>query len=141
MSERTVVVPVRYPLEAASVRTLRRAIETAEDHERAHLYVLHVNLLHSGRHVSRRDLARAVEREVGPLENASYHVRDAFLLEEAILYEAVQQNADYVVVGRDRKASWRRILSERLGLRVDVEAFLAAHLDAKLVVVGAPRRH
>lgn len=140
MSENILLVPVRYPLEEASVGTLQQAIELSEAHERAHLYILHVNLLHRGRHVERTDLTRAVEREFGALENASYHVRDAFLLEEAILYEAVQQDADYVIIGKDRKARWRRMLSNRLGIYIDLEAFLSEHLDAKLVVADPPKR-
>ena len=129
------LIPIRYPFEERSVRTLKRAIELANDHETTHLYILHVNLLHQDEHVKRGDLVRAVEREFGSLANASYHVRNAFLLEEAILYEAVQQDADYVVIGKDTKARWRQILTDRLDIDVDLEAFLQHHLNAKLVVV------
>lgn len=84
---------------------------------------------------TRLELARAVESAIGPHENASYHVRNAFLLEEAILYEAAQQDADYVIVGRDTKARWRRVLADRLDLDIDLDRFLREHLGAKLVVV------
>lgn len=135
MDETGFLVPIRYPLEAQSVRTLKRAIELAADHADAHLYILHVNLLYQDEHVERGDLVREVEREFGTLANATYHVRNAFLLEEAILYEAVQQDAAYVVIGTDTKARWRQILTDRLDLDVDLETFLQHHLNAKLVIV------
>lgn len=130
----TILVPIRYPLKAANTRTLQRAIELAGEIGPAHLYVLHVNLIHRGEHVSRADLARAVQAEVGSLENASYHVRDAFLLEEAILYEVVQQNVDYVVVGKSLRSKWRRLLTAHLDTTVDLERFLRTHLEAELIV-------
>lgn len=135
MSQMRILIPVRYPLREDSVRTLKRAVELAEGNENAHLYILHVNLLHRGEHVERDDLVRAVEREFGTLADASYHVRNAFLLEEAILYEAVQQDVDYVVIGRDTKARWRQILADRLDIDTDLEVFLERHLNATLVVV------
>ena len=135
MNEQWFLVPVRWPLGERSVATLRRAVELAADHEDAHLSVLHVNLLYGDERVGRADLAAAVERELGPLSNATCHVRNAFLLEEAILYEAVQQDADYVVIGRDTRAKWRQILTDRLDIDIDLEAFLREHLQAELVVV------
>lgn len=135
MTEVLFMVPLRYPLHERGIGTLRRALELAGEHENAHLYVLHVNLIHEDEHVERRDLARAIEREFGSLDNATYHVRSAFLLEEAILYEAVQQDADYVVIGRDTRARWRQILTDRLDLDTDLETFLQRHLGAKLIVV------
>ena len=135
MHETGFLVPIRYPLQESSVRTLKRAIELAEGYENAHLYILYVNLLHKGEHVEREELVRAVEREFGSLPNASYHVRNAFLLEESILYEAIQQDVDYVVIGKDTTARWRQILSDRLDIDTDLEVFLQRHLSTKLVVV------
>jgi hypothetical protein len=94
-----------------------------------------VNLLHKGEHAEREDLVRAVEQEFGSVTSASYHVRDAFLLEETILYEAIQQDVDYVVIGKDTTARWRQILSDRLDIDTDLEVFLQRHLNTKLVVV------
>lgn len=135
MNEPLILVAVSYPLKEQSVRTLQRAIDLADDQGEAALAVLHVNIIHKNEHVTQEALARAVEHEVGPLANATYDVRDAFLLEEAVLYEAVQQKADYVVIGKDTRAWWRRILSHRLGIDVDLEVFLQKHLNATLVVV------
>lgn len=47
----------------------------------------------------------------------------------------LQQDADDDVIGRDRRARWRRILSDPLGVDGDLEGFLREHLGAKLVVV------
>jgi K+-sensing histidine kinase KdpD len=128
------LIPVRYPLEEDSVRTLNRAIALTEVNENAHLYILHINLLSLDEHVEREELVHAVEREFGTLADASYHVRKAFLLEEAILYEAVQHDVDYVVIGKDTKARWRQILADRLDIDTDLEVFLERHLNATLVV-------
>lgn len=131
-----VLVPVRYPLKAPNVATLRRAADLAAQCDEIHLYILHVNLLYNDEDVSRMDLQRAIEQAVGPLPNASYHVRDAFLLEEAILNEACYQNADYVVIGRSLRSRWHQLLATRLGMTVDLETFLKQHLDGNLVVVS-----
>jgi K+-sensing histidine kinase KdpD len=130
-----ILVPVRYPLEAAGVRTLDRAIELAEQVGSAHIYILYVNLIHKDERVKRADLRRAVEQTVGPIENASYHVRDAFLLEETILSESINQNVDYIVIGRERGSRWLRAFTARLTADVDLETFLRTRTDAELVVV------
>jgi len=135
MSETTILVPVRYPLRTASVQTLQRAAEIAAERNGTHLFVLHVNLIQAGEDVSRSELQRSVESKAGPLPTASYHVRDAFLLEEAILNEVGHQNVDYVVIGRSRRARWRRLLANWLGIGVDLEAFLQKHLSGELIVV------
>lgn len=135
MSEMPILVAIRYPLKEQSVRTLKRAIELAGDQESAKLFILHINAIHHNEHVTKQALANAVERECGPLANATYHVRDAFLPEEAILYESIQQKAEYVVIEEDTRSKWRQILTYRLQLDVDIEAFLRDHLNAHLIVV------
>lgn len=129
------MVPLRYPLETEGTTTLQRALELADEQDDAHLYFLHVNLAHTNERVERSDFIEEVEAVAGPVESASYHVRKAFLLEEAILQEAVQQNADYVVIGTDTRSWWWRILAHRLGIDIDLEAFLQKHLGTKLIVV------
>lgn len=135
MSEMPILVAIRYPLKEQSIRTLQRAIELAEDQGNANLSILHINALHHNEHVTKQALANAVEREFGSLANATYHVRDAFLLEEAILYESIQQKAKYVVIEEDTRGKWRQILTHRLQIDVDVEAFLREQLNAHLIVV------
>ena len=135
MTGQTLLVPIRVPLTDAGRHTVRHAIEHATSLGGAHLYVLHVNVVHDGDRVSRADLQRSVEAEFGPLEDASYHVRQSFLLEEAILDEAIQQDVDAVIIGRSRRRRLRRILEHRLDLSVDLESFLGQHLEADLVVV------
>lgn len=128
------LVPVRYPFESPSVATVEAAVDLASSLDDAHLYVLHVNVIHSGEDVDRAALQRGVESAVGALPNASYHVRDAFLFEEAILNEACHQDADYVVVGKSLRSGWRTLLAKRLGAGVDLEDFLRRQLDAELIV-------
>lgn len=136
MSEPTLLVPLSYPLKDHGKRTVRHAIELADRLENAHLYFLHVNLAYKGKTVKKRHLVDAVTREFGTLPNASYHVREAFLLEEAIINEATQQDVSHVIIGKDRKARWRQILAERLDIDVDLAAHLGQHLSAEVVVVS-----
>lgn len=135
MSEATILVPVRYPLKEQNVRTIRKGLEIVEQQGDADLFILHINVIHENERVTRDDLVRAVERKFGRLDNVTYAVSNAFLLEEAILNEAVQEKAEYVVIGKDRRARWRQILSYLLGKDVHLERFLQEHLNANLVVV------
>lgn len=131
----TLLVPIRSPFHAASVQTLTHAISCAEQFDDAHLLILHVNLLHRGKTIDRPELEAALEEAVGLPSNASCHVRDAYLLETAILDEATQQNADYVIIGKSLQSRWRQLLADRLGIGLDLESILHHQLDADLVVV------
>lgn len=135
MAEALILVTVPYPLCTSGVRTLHRAIQLRDQIGDGHLVVLHINLRQKGEYTNQEELVRAVRQTVGRLEGTSYHVRSTFFLEEAILYEATQQEADYVVIGKTTRGRWRRALSSRLGLAVDLESFLRRHLDSELVVV------
>jgi nucleotide-binding universal stress UspA family protein len=130
----TVVAPVRYPLSSRSERTLRRAVEIAEERELP-LTVLHVNLYQNGRKTTRRELKAAVERSFGPIESARYLVREGLLVEETILEEIHAEVADVVVIGERQAGRWRRLL-RRIAGQPDVEGYLREQLDCELVVVG-----
>jgi nucleotide-binding universal stress UspA family protein len=107
-----VVVPVRYPLTKPSEQTLAGAVRTVRiaDERGAELTVLHVNLYHRSRDVSRPKLKRAVESAFGRLSNARYVVREGFLVEETILEEVAAVEADVVVIGHKQAGRWRRML-------------------------------
>ncbi len=128
-----VVVPVRYPLSKHSKRTLSAAVEVASE-ESAELTVLHVNLYQRGRTVTRRDLRRAVEDEFGRLQRARYAIRDGFLVEETILEEVAQEDADVVVIGHRQAGRFRRVL-RRVFDGPDVEKYLRQKLDCEVVTV------
>ncbi|WP_115863618.1 universal stress protein [Halorussus litoreus] len=130
-----VVVPVRYPLTGHSKRTLEEAVRVAEERDAA-LTVLHVNVYHRGREVTRANLRRAVEAEFGKLPNARCVVREGFLVEETILDEVVAEEADVVVIGHKQASRWRRAL-RRLTSDPDVETYLRGKLDTEIVTVGA----
>ena len=130
----TVVVPVRYPLTDHSKRTLAEAIRVAEECNAA-LTVLHVNLYHRGREVSRAELKRAVENEFGRVAHARYVVREGFLVEETILDEVAAEEADAVVIGHKQASRWRRML-RKLTSDPDIEGFLREKLDAEVLTVG-----
>lgn len=135
VSQTMVLVPVRYPLSKAGVQTITRAVELADGFDDAALYVFYANLLQKSERVTPNDLKTAIEQEVGPLANASYNVANAFLLEEAILNEAAQEDADYVVIGHSLRGRLRNLVADRLDLGVDLEGFLRERLDAELIVV------
>ena len=128
-----VVVPVRYPLSERSERTLASAIEIAEDRG-AELTVLHVDLYQAGRTVTRGDLRRAVERKFGRVPRTRYAVRNGFLVEETILEEVAEGDADVVVIG-DRQAGRLRRLVRRVIDGPDVDQYLRGHLDCEVVTV------
>ena len=130
-----IVVPVRYPLTAESKRTLAGAIEAAEERD-ASLTVLHVNLYHRGRDVSRAQLKRAVESKFDRIPNSRYVVREGFLLEETILEEVVADEADVVVIGHKQAGRWRRML-RKLTADPDIESYLQGKIDAEVITVGA----
>lgn len=127
-----VVVPVRYPLSTHSTRTLRRAVEVAEEEEDGELTVLHVNLYQNGRQVTRRDLKQAVESAVGSLPRVRFVVREGFLVEETILDEVAAERADVVVIGRKQVGRWRSMVRGLMG-DPDVESYLKEELDCRIV--------
>ena len=128
-----VVVPVRYPLTSHSKRTLKAALEIAE-RENARLTILHVALFQSGRSVTRQDLREAVRRTCGEVDGTRYVVRQGFLVEETILEEIVNENADVVVVGHRHAGRLRRALRRIVG-QPNVERFLRQELDCEVVTV------
>lgn len=132
-----VVVPVRYPLTKHSRRTLERAIDIAREREAA-LTVLHVDLYQNGKKVTRIDLKNAVERSVGPVENARYVVRTGFLVEESILDEVAAEDADVVVVGSQQASRFRRLF-RRLTDNPDIDRYLRTHLDCEVITVESAR--
>ena len=129
-----VVVPVRYPLSKHSRATLAEAIAIA-DREDAALTVLHIDLYQSGKHVTRRMLKDAVEREFGSVPNARYSVRRGLLVEESILEEIAAESADIVVIGKKQAGRWRQMV-RRLVDDPDVEEYLRAELDCQVVTVS-----
>ncbi len=128
-----VVVPVRYPLTEHSRATLGRAIEIAHE-EAASLTVLHVNLYHNARQVSRSELKRAVVSAFEDLPDVRYAVRTGLLVEETILEEVADSRADIVVIGRKQASRWRRMI-RRVTDDPDIEQFLQTELDAQIVTV------
>lgn len=126
-----VVVPVRYPLSGHSRRTLQKAIEVARERDAA-LTVLHIDLYQLGRHLTRSELKRAVEREFGRLPNVRYAVRSGFLVEETILEEIAAEGADVVVIGARQVGRWRSMVRRLVG-NPDIEDYLRDELNAQVV--------
>jgi nucleotide-binding universal stress UspA family protein len=130
-----VVVPVRYPLSKHSRATLSEALVIAEDRD-ADLTVLHVDLYQDSRGVTRADLKRAVETEIGAYDRVRYVVRRGFLVEETILDEVAAEDADVVVIGSKQVGRWRSALS-RIFDEPDIETFLREKLDCTVVTASA----
>lgn len=128
-----VVVPVRYPLTTQSRQTLEKAVSLAGERE-ADLTVLHVDLFHNNKRVSRRQLRRACERYVDGPANVNYVVRQGLLVEETILEEIAAEDANVVVIGKAQVGRWRRMV-RRLLDDPDIERFLQEELDCEVVTV------
>lgn len=129
-----VVVPIRYPLSENSRATLSKAIRVANE-EDASLSILHVNLYQENGHVTRTDLKDAVENTFGYLPGTRYVVRPGFLVEETILDEIIEEDADIVVIGQKQTSRWREMI-RRLIDDPDLEWFLDSELDCRIVTVS-----
>ena len=130
-----VVVPVRYPLSKHSKATLGEAVRIAEERD-ADLTVLHVDLFQNNHNVSRVDLKREVESEIGRIDRARYVVRQGFLVEETIMEEVADEDADVVVIGSKQAGRWRKMLN-RLFEAPDVGRYLEEQLDCTVITVSA----
>lgn len=130
----TILVPIRYPLTDESARTLAAAGRLANDRAPADLRVLHVNLLQTGADVHTADLTGAISSVLDGVD-ASVSTRRGFLVEEVILEEATQIDADVVVIGANRKARWRQLLSRLVGNEPVVGSFLREHAPRAIDVV------
>lgn len=122
----TILVPIRYPLTDKSARTLAAAGRLAHDLAPADLRVLHVNLFQAGDDTQTEELARAISSTLDGVET-SVTTHRGFLVEEVILEEATQIDADVVVVGANQQATWRQLLSRLLRNDPDVSSFLSEH--------------
>ncbi|MFW5939922.1 MAG: universal stress protein [Halolamina sp.] len=130
-----VVVPVHYPLSKHSTATLQEAIRIADERD-ADLTVLHVDLFQDNHDVSRADLKREVESELGPIDRARYVVRQGFLVEETIMEEVADENADVVVIGSKQAGRFRKMLN-KLFESPDVGKYLEEQLDCTVITVSA----
>lgn len=130
-----VVVPVRYPLSKHSKATLKEAVRIAEERD-AELTVLHVDLFQDNRNVSRVQLKREVESELGRIDLARYVVRQGFLVEETIMEEVAAEEADVVVIGSKQAGRWRKMLN-KLFQSPDVGQYLEDKLDCTVITVSA----
>lgn len=119
----TILVPIRYPVTDQGARTLAAAGRLAQEHAPADLRVLHVNLLQNGHTTRTQELTDAISSTLDDVD-AVVTTRKGFLLEEVILEEASQINADVVVVGANQQAFWRKLLARLLGNSTEVVSFL-----------------
>lgn len=126
------LVPVRYPLNGHSRETLEHAVEMSGEDD--HFLVLHVDLYQTKNGVSRRDLRRQVQNSVGDID-ASYVVRQGFVVEESILEEAVTSDVDVVVIGKNRSGKLRRAMRRMVGNDPRIEEFLDRNFEARIEVV------
>lgn len=130
----TILVPIRYPLTDESAQTLAAAGRLAQQHAPTDLWVLHVNLYQFDDKTQTEELTRAISSTLDDVD-ASVSTRRGFLVEEVILKEATQINADVVVVGANQRTRLRRLLSRVLGNEPDVGSFLQENAPDGVEVV------
>ncbi|WP_436343110.1 universal stress protein [Natronorubrum sp. FCH18a] len=102
--------------------------------EKGHIYVLHVNLFQNGDKTHRNDIRHAIS----PLfeeHSPTVITRSGFLVEETISTEAIELDADVVVIGKSQKPKWRRLLSMLIGNEPAVELHLQEQTTATVEVV------
>jgi nucleotide-binding universal stress UspA family protein len=126
-----VVVPVRYPLSEHSEATLSQAIAIATERD-AQLTVIHIDQYQDSHKTTRRELKAAVEQAFGRQPGTRYVVRSGLLVEEALLHEIVDIDADIVVIGKKQAGRWREMI-RRLVDDPDIETFLRDELDCDVV--------
>lgn len=130
----TILVPIRYPLTDKSAQTLASAGRLAHNHAPADLRVLHVNLYQTGDNTKTEELTQAISSTLDGVD-ASVTTRQGFLVEEVILDEATQIDADVVVVGANQRATWRSLLSRLLRNEPAVGSFLRTHSTGELEIL------
>ena len=135
----TILTPIRYPLTAQSTQTLARAEQLASnvDAEQVHLLVLYVNLLHHHDDVQQAEIRQAITPLLDEVP-VSVLTRRGFLVEEVILEEARQFEVDCIVIGKNQRARWRRLLTWLLQSEVELASFLQKNTrpDVAVEVVG-----
>lgn len=135
-NQTTILVPIRYPLTDESSNTLAAAGRLAHDRGPADLRVLHVNLLQTAGDIQTTELTRAISAVLDGVD-ASVSTRRGFLVEEVILEEAMEINADVIVIGAKQKATWRQLLSRVVGNEAAVGSFLRANAPKTIDIVEA----
>jgi hypothetical protein len=131
-----VLIPVRYPLTDYNRNAIQKGLDLTKDESNPELVILHVNQLHKHENVTQSELRKTVQAEFGMI-SANYIVRDSFLVEEAILDEAIRLDVDHVVLSERRYAAWQQRLRDILDIGVDLESFVDEHLDAEIHIVNA----
>lgn len=130
----TILVPIRYPLTDDSIRTLAAAGRLAHDRTPADLRVLHVNLFQNSDNTQTADLTRAISSTLDGVE-ASVTTRSGIVVEKEILAEAIQIDADVVVVGANQQPTWRKLLSRLFRNDPAVASFLRANTPAEIEIM------
>lgn len=130
----TILVPIRYPLTAASARTLREAGRIAREREPAELLAIHVDLFQHNGDTGKRELSRAVAAVLDDVE-VGVITRRGFFVEEVLLEEAQALEADVIVVGASRRARWRRLIRRLLGNDPAVGTYLRQETPDDVEVV------
>lgn len=130
----TILVPIRYPLTDASSQTLAVAGRLAKERAPADLTILHVNLVQANGGIQTTELTQAISSVLDGVE-ASVITRRGFLVEEVILEEATQLGADVIVIGANRKPTWRQYLSQLIGNEPNVDSFLRENMSGEVEIV------
>lgn len=130
----TILVPIRYPLTDESARTLAAAGRLAQQYSPADLLVLHVNLFQSNENIQTEELTHAISSVLDDV-TANVITRRGFFVEETILEEAVDIEADFVVVGVGQTAIWRKLIRRVIGNEPAVGSYLQANVTSDVEVI------
>jgi nucleotide-binding universal stress UspA family protein len=129
-----ILIPVRYPLTDVNKRAIKRGIELVDGREDFEILIFYLNEVQKDTRVSRKSLREAVESSFPGL-NASYMVRDGFLIEEAIVEAAIQLEMDYIILSTHRRDRWRQLLEAILDIDQNPEQFIRDNTGIEVEVI------
>lgn len=130
----SILTPIRYPLTAGSTKTIEYAGELAQDYD-AELYILHVNLLYHRHATTASEIETAISAILDE-PTPTVYVRNGFLIEEIVLEELSSLDADLIVLGKNQKSKWRRLLSRLTGNTPDLTDYLCKHAQTPVETVA-----
>lgn len=127
------LVPIRDPSTPPSKRTLDHAKTLLE--AGVELVIVHVNLYHVRDSTRWTDLKRSISPHLGN-HDANYVVRRGSSVEEVILEEAVANDVDIIVVGKNDQPRWLQTINRALGTKRDVATSLHDRASCTVEVIG-----
>lgn len=129
-----VLVPIRSPSTTPSKRTLTRAKSLLEGRG-GELIIVHVNVCHERDSLRWADLNQPVSAYLNDID-ANCVVRQGVSVEDVILEEAIDNDVDLIVIGKNTQPRWRRTINRVIGGKPDIASSLEDRAPCTVDIVG-----